>query len=92
MRLHGLHVPKYFRIKQNMKAMCRPGGNFFDGPLPGADPGLLHKKPAASKQAPLKADVLREFDRRKDELSALAQQQGAGGARTYHVPQPYPQP
>ncbi|CAE7751229.1 unnamed protein product [Symbiodinium sp. CCMP2592] len=68
----GLHMLTYFRIKQNMKVNCRPGGNFFDGPIPGADPGLLHKKPAVTQQAPLKADVLREFDQRKEELSALA--------------------
>ncbi|CAE7258137.1 unnamed protein product, partial [Symbiodinium necroappetens] len=67
-----------YRIKQNLKANCRPGSSFFDGPLPGADPGLLHKRAAAgSQQAPLKADVLREFDQRKAELSAIAAQ-GSG--------------
>ena len=77
--LIGLHALKCFRIKRNMKANCRPGGSFFDGPVPGADPGLLHKKAAATQHAPLRADVLRDFDKRKDELSALAAQQSAGG-------------
>ncbi|CAE7294668.1 unnamed protein product [Symbiodinium sp. CCMP2592] len=71
-----------FRVKQNLRANCRPGSEFFDGGIPGADPGLLHKKPAASQQAPLKADVLRAFDQRKDELSAIASQVAGSTATT----------
>ncbi|CAE7709926.1 unnamed protein product [Symbiodinium sp. CCMP2592] len=74
-------------LKQNFKANCRPGSQFFDAPIPGADPGLLNKKAATTQQAPLKADVLRAFDKRKDELSQLALQEasGAGGDRIFQV-------
>ncbi|CAE7770667.1 unnamed protein product [Symbiodinium sp. CCMP2592] len=74
-----MQIPVKNMLKQNFKANCRPGSQFFDAPIPGADPGLLNKKAATTQQAPLKADVLRAFDKRKDELSQLALQEASAG-------------
>ena len=60
------------RINQSLSANCKPGTAFFDAPVPGPDPGLLSKKAPATQSAPLKADVLRAHDQRREQLSQIA--------------------
>ena len=60
------------RINQSLSANCKPGTAFFDPPIPGADPGLVSKKAPATQSAPLKADVLRAHDQRREQLSQIA--------------------